>query len=271
MISNNYSVYDLYTPFINQVFNLLHRSRLPAMNICTADVSLGWMYRWFSITKKTNNILATADIGNMIYINLSNIVNTTYTNPESFDTLTALLTAITHELSHMEQDIDPYKYGRDNKNYTDMIENANQFRTVKFLLEHKEFIENNIYFGGKPMKINESQLLSDYNELKFTEKDFIHKEKIKSIFYKLSVLNFKRPEEIQLIKDLKNFSIKDINGREAIIKRNGRYIANYEDLWILNSIIYQIYHSVIHINNWLADVQLSDNKNTLVLIYKISA
>ena len=272
MISNNYNMYELYTPFINQVFNLLHRSRLPAMNICTTDVALGWMYRWFSFDGRGDSIIATNDIGNMIYINLANIVNTTYEYPESFETLTTLLTAITHELSHMEQDIDPYKYGRDNKNYTDMIENANQFRTVKFLLEHKEFIENNIHFGGKPLKINESQLLSEYNELKFAENDFVHKEKIKSIFYKLNVLNFKRPDDIQLIKDIKNFSIKDINGHEAVIKRNGRYIANYEDLWILNSIIYQIYHRVAHIsdNNWLADVQFSNDENTLVLIYKIS-
>lgn len=270
MISNNYNMYELYTPFINQVFNLLHRSRLPAMNICTVDVSLGWEYRWFNFTKDQNpeKIIATNDIGNMICINLANTVNTIVSN-NLFDIPTTILTAIAHELSHTEQDIDFYRYKNDNK-YIDMIENANQFRTVKFLLDHKEFIENNIYFNNCPLKINESQLLLDYNELKFAESDFVHKEKIKSLFYKLDLLGLaNNPDKIQLIRDYKNFIIKDINGREAIIKHNKKYIANYEDLLVLNSFIYQIYHNFIS-NEWIASIYKTDN-NTVIVQSKFSA
>ena len=107
---------NLYTSFINQIFDLLHRSRIPSMNICTTDVSLGWRYDLFGFGNSINaNAVATNHIGNMIFINPANIKNIILSSgelPDYFDIKTTILVAVTHELSHTEQDIDLLKYGQ---------------------------------------------------------------------------------------------------------------------------------------------------------------
>ena len=74
--------YNVYTDYLNQIFNLLYVSKLPTMDLCTSDVVLGWKYQLFEFGKfpNTNTITAynTAGIiylGNMIGISPANIQN----------------------------------------------------------------------------------------------------------------------------------------------------------------------------------------------------
>ena len=277
MITNfidNKNDYNVFTSYINQIFNLLYTSKLPSMNICTNDVILGWQYRWFSFNIYTPDIPADSAVigincsGNMVQIDPMNTKNTVLHNsyyPEYYyDIPTTILSAVTHEMSHAEQDIDFFRYGQPGfEDYTDMVENANHYRTIKFLLEHKEFLENNIYFGNDRLHINEQQLLYDYNKLSFAANDFVHKEKKKSLFDKLLLLEIaKTPEQINYIKNIKNFAIKDPNNKIAFIKYKNKYITSQNTLWCLNSFLYRIYHQ--RFPNWSFAVT-SSTEDTIVL------
>lgn len=244
--------YDVYTDYLNQIFNLLYVSKLPSMNLCTSDVILGWKYRLFEFNNlpasnslQTYNMAGLIYIGNMIGMSPTNIMNYMKSSrcDTQYDITNFLLITLTHEISHAEQDIDVFRYGQPGfEAYTDYIEYANHFRALKFVLTHKDFIENNINFGGNRIRINEQQLLSDYNEFSFAENDFIHKEKKKMMLDKLTLLSLAQtPEQVEFIRTSKNYSIKDPSGNTVFIKRNGKYITSYDTLWFVNSILYKIY------------------------------
>lgn len=264
--------YNVYTDYLNQIFNLLYVSKLPTMDLCTSDVVLGWKYQLFEFGKfpNTNTITAynTAGIiylGNMIGISPANIQN--YMNSveyeKQYDITNILLITLAHEISHAEQDIDMFRYGHPGfEEYTNFIEYTNHFRALKFVLTHKDFIENNINFGGNRIHINEQQLLSDYNEFSFAENDFVRKEKKKMLFDKLTLLNLAQtPEQVEFIKNAKNYSIADLNGNTVFIKRNGRYITSYDTLWVLNTILYKIYHQKFQ-NGRFVPINITDDSVT---------
>lgn len=244
--------YDVYTDYLNQIFNLLYASKFPSMNLCTTDVILGWKYNLFEFGGNVSNqfigyykTAGVISIGNMIGINPTNIINymksDKYTS--QYDIANMLLITFVHEISHAEQDIDMFRYGQPGfDDYSDYIEYANHFRTLKFILAHKDFIENNINFGGNRIHLNEQQLLSDCNTLVFAENDFVYVEKKKLLFDKLALLDLaSTPEQLEIIRNKKNFSIRDRNGDITFIKQNNRYNANYNTFWFLNLLLYNIY------------------------------
>ena len=66
------------------------------------------------------------------------------------------------------------------------------------------------------------------------------------------------PEQVEFIKNAKNYSIADLNGNTVFIKRNGRYITSYDTLWFLNTILYKIYHQKFQ-NGRFAPINVTDN------------
>lgn len=121
---------------------------------------------------------------------------------------TIILFSILHELSHSVQDIDFNKYFYDSS-YNKDIEDSNNFRITKYILDNRDYIENIFKFN-----LNIPYIENTYNNIKYTKYNDIG-----SYFYKYN-------------------QIFDY------FKSKGNYTNNFEDVLYLLDDGYQVYINI---------------------------